>query len=176
MDVLNKLETMKEKHISRRVKREYSQLILVYENIDIEINDDNLVTIKIQKKSELNGELNNYYFILSYTYPFHPPKIFVNNKTYNKFLTLPSARFTRIFHYINGPKCMCCSSITLNHNWSPALTIENILKEIEIIRQYKYEIIIKVLADNIKNKYLIMDIDLDSYLFNVSNPFLLINC
>jgi len=176
MDVLSKLDSFKSKHITRRVTREYSQLILVYPNIDIEINDDDQVTIKIQKKSELTGKLNNYHFILSYTYPFHPPKIFVNNTPYNKFLTLPSTRFTQVFHYINGPKCMCCSSITLNHNWSPALTIENILKEIEIIRQYKYEIVIKLLADNIKNKYLIMDIDLDSYLFNVSNPFLRIDC
>ena len=174
MDLITKLESFKSKHIARRVKREYSQLILVYDNINIDINDDNQVTVKIQKKSELNDQLNNYHFVLSYTYPFHPPTIFVNNKPYSKFLTLPSTRFTQVFHYIYGPKCLCCSSLTLHHNWSPALTIENILKEIDIIRQYKYEIVIKLLTDNIKNKYLIMDIDLDSYLFNVSNPFLLI--
>jgi ubiquitin-protein ligase len=173
MESLTILDSFQAKHIARRVKREYSQLILAYANIDIEINDDKQVTIKIQKKSDLNGQLNTNHFILSSHYPFHPPKIFVNNKPYNKFLTLASTRFTKIFHYINGPKCMCCSSLMLSHNWSPALTIENILKEIEIIRLYKYEIVIKILADNIKNKYLIMDIDLDSYLFNVSNPFLL---
>jgi len=159
--------------MGRRVIREYSQLQLIYDNISIDFDDDNNVTIKIQKKSALNDQLNNYHFILTNNYPFHPPKIFVNNKTYISFLTLPSARFTKVFNYINGPKCMCCSSITLNHNWSPSLTMNNVVKEIEIIRQYKYEIVIKLLADNIKRQYLVMDIDLDSYLFNVSNPFLL---
>jgi len=174
MEALTQLETFKSTHIVRRVKREYSQLILDYDNIDIEINDDNQVIITIRKKSEIYDQLNTNHFILSKHYPFHPPKIFVNNKHYCKFLMLPSERFTKVFHYINGPKCFCCSSITLNHNWSPALTINNILKEIEILRKYKYEIVIKLLADNIKNKYLIMDIDLDSYLFDVKNPFLLI--
>jgi ubiquitin-protein ligase len=173
MDLLTKLDSFQSKHILRRVKREYSQLIIEHTNVGINANDDNQVVITMQKYSDLNDQLNTYHFILSNNYPFHPPKIVVNNKPYIKFLTLPSARFTKVFHYINGPKCFCCSSLTLNHNWSPALTINNVLKEIDLLIQYKYEIVIKLLADNIKKQYLIMDIDLDSYLFNVSNPFVL---
>jgi len=173
MEVLSKLDNFKSTHIARRVKREYAQLKVVYDSINIDISDDNEVIIDIQVNCPLNDKDNTYRFVLTHHYPFHPPKIFVNNKPYIRFLTLPSARFTKVYNYINGPRCLCCSSISLNHNWSPALTMNNLLKEIDIIKQSKYEIVIKLLTDIIKRDYLIMDIDLDSYLFDVSNPFIL---
>jgi hypothetical protein len=40
------------------------------------------------------------------------------------------------------------------------------IDELDKIRQYKRNIVYKILADQVKNKYLIDDVDLDSYLFS----------
>jgi len=45
------------------------------------------------------------------------------------------------------------------------------LDEIDDYKLIKRNIVRKLLLDKIKDQYLIMDIDLDSWLFNVSMPY-----
>jgi hypothetical protein len=45
------------------------------------------------------------------------------------------------------------------------------IDELDKIRQYKRNIVHKILADKVKDKYLIDDVDLDSYLFSTFSTF-----
>ena len=54
----------------------------------------------------------------------------------------------------------------------PIKSSENkIFLEIEEFKQIKRNIVRKLLLDKVKEKYLVKDIDLDSWLFNVKCPY-----
>jgi hypothetical protein len=44
------------------------------------------------------------------------------------------------------------------------------VKQIDEYKKLKYYISLKLLADKIKEKYLVMEVDLDSWLFDIANP------
>jgi hypothetical protein len=56
------------------------------------------------------------------------------------------------------------------NNWGPAITLYKIVNQIEEYKKIKLNIQQKILADQIKQKYLNRDIDLDSWLFTISVP------
>jgi hypothetical protein len=45
------------------------------------------------------------------------------------------------------------------------MTLIHIIDEINLFRNYKKNIVNKIMADKIKEKYLIFDIDIESWLF-----------
>jgi hypothetical protein len=49
--------------------------------------------------------------------------------------------------------------------WSPLLTLLKIIDEVNLFRTYKKNIVNKIMSDKIKDKYLIADIDIESWLF-----------
>ena len=167
MSALQQLENTNYKCLVRRLTREYDELLPTYVSIDIEKEDKGDTIFVIQDKKN-----TTYRIQMSNTYPFVPPKVFVNDIPYLNYLQLFLPRFHKVLQYINGKKCLCCSSITLKHNWSPAMTIKRVLKEIDENRLLKCRIVWKLLADKIKDTYLIADIDLDSWLF----PIPKLNC
>lgn len=72
----------------------------------------------------------------SNTYPFRPPKLFINDEEYlNKFSSLfySSTYFKEVFK----KECMCCSTIICPKNWGPSYGFSHIFDEI-------YEIIQKI--------------------------------
>jgi len=162
MSVLQQLENTSYKCLVRRLTREYDELLPIYVSIDIEKEDKGDTIFIIQDKKN-----TTYRIQLSNTYPFVPPKVFVNNKPYLGYLCIHQPRFNETLRSINGNQCLCCSSITIKHNWSPAMTIKHVLKEVDEKRILKCRIIWKLLADKIKDTYLIADIDLDSWLFPI---------
>ena len=163
-----KINNIGSKILSRRILREYEQILAICVSIDIHINDnvETILTIKKQDKEVMN----TYRFVLYPNYPFVPPKLFINDTPYISYLNLHTERFNRIYRYINGSKCMCCSAFCSRQNWSPSYTITKIFNEIENTRRIKYNIILKILADKIKAQYLIADIELDPWLFTISEP------
>lgn len=169
---MENLETFQRKPMIRRLKREYLELSTNCESIDVECIDNSEINIKIVRKEK--GGSNNYIFKLSLNYPFVPPIITINDKTYKSFLMLSSKRFYHILRYIKGDSCLCCTSCCQNSNWTPAFTIQHILKEIDNIKETKYNIVLKILTDKIKEQYLIPDIDIDSWLFNIAKPSLIL--
>jgi hypothetical protein len=97
-----------------------------YKNIQMNLcNDEIRVTIK------------NYTFLLSNKYPFHPPKVFIQNNAYLNYLKYPNS--IRIHHILHVHKisCMCCSSISNKNMWSPANQIKDILYEIKRLNEMK---------------------------------------
>jgi hypothetical protein len=116
-------------------------------------------------EDKINYNYNIYCFILDETYPFKPPSLLINNIPFKQFLLNNNSKYKNIFTKLCGFECLCCNNILCSDRWSPALTIIKIINEINIYRSYKKIIIYKIMADKIKHKYLIDDIDLDSWFF-----------
>ena len=97
-------------------------------------------------------------------YPFRCPKIKVNYMDYNLFLQIRTPAFLRLLRDLTGLNCLCCNSYLCGEKWTPAIRLIHIVREIKIMGLYKRDIINKYFADKIKERYLIDDIDLDSWL------------
>ena len=155
----------------KRLKNELDRMYENYDQIDVEITekDEPRVTIyKIEKGlTEKDDRLQTYEFIVTREYPFRPPVIFFQNRPYLEFLKTRyiSKESTDIFRKVTGYNCFCCSSVNCSDNWNPSITLEKIITEIQLIKRKKRDIVNKIIADKIKLRYLIDDIDLDSWLF-----------
>lgn len=150
--------------IRRRLTRELESLYSVFLKIEIQLNE--LSNPKITIYENVGAYIHRYDFIISENYPFVKPEVFFQNQPYRKFLqTMHSDVGRKMFKTVTGFECLCCHSVTCNSNWSPGLTLHKIIEEIHHYRRLKRNVLNKVFADIIKRKYLIGDIDLDSWLF-----------
>lgn len=157
------LQSYGSKCINRRIKKELEPLYNMYDDITISINSNKLKVgiCKINDKKK-----QQYDFEICENYPFRPPKIFYQNRPYSDFLKINySKNELSLVKKITGNECLCCSSLNCRDNWTPAITLQKIILDINRVKILKRNIINKLLADKIKYKYLIDDIDLDSWLF-----------
>jgi len=157
------------KLLSGRIKKDCEMLVKNGGNITIK-NDiiNNEIIIELSKQE--GKYINKYCFMVPRGYPFLPPKFKINEQIDYKFYNLHSNRFQKVLQYIKGIECFCCHSYTCINNWTPGLRLEHILNQINEYKKLKYYICLKLLADKIKEKYLHLYIDLDSWLFNIVNP------
>jgi ubiquitin-protein ligase len=117
-----------------------------------------------------NNQKQVFDFQLSQDYPFKAPTIWFQKKPYFEFLKISYSdkMQQKMVKLLTGQLCFCCGSYNCFNNWSPSVTLQKIIHEIQQIKQHKRNIINKLLADKIKFKYLIQDIDLDSWLFSTN--------
>ena len=150
----------------KRVKSELDRMYPNYDQIDIEITDKEEVRVTIYK-IEPSNKLYTYGFIVPKYYPFRPPAIFYQNRPYIDFLRTQNITKmgTDIFRKVTGQRCFCCSSFNCGDNWKPGITLEKIIEEIRFIKRKKRDVVNKLMADKIKARYLVVDIDLDSWLY-----------
>ena len=147
-------------YTNKRVTREYHELSKIYSDIDIFYNfKKDLITFIIYVKN------NEYKFIMNCDYPFIPPDIYYNNKTYAFFLKMASNRFVNMLMNLTNKSCLCCESFSCRDKWSPCIMLNDVITEINKNRRYKKCIVINILINQIKDKYLINDIDIRSYIF-----------
>jgi hypothetical protein len=160
------IDLITHKCLKSRIKNEYKDLSKIYNNVkilwDFELNN---VVIEIQKVIN-DDSTDTFTFVVDRTYPFHSPKFHFNNNPYSHYLRIPSQRFSQHLKRFTNKSCLCCSSLACKYNWSPAVKLHMFIAELDKIRQYKRNIVYKLLADQVKDKYLIDDVDLDSYLFS----------
>lgn len=162
----NAILSMEIKCIKNRLLREYDELYKIYPNSIIFIfYNEKFKTITFSVRIDEKNKINNYNFIMDKKYPFAPPKIIYNNKPYSNLLKIPSTRFTTILEKIYNNSCLCCKSLDCKYNWCPAITMNTIINDINKTRKYKRYIVIYILQMQIKNKYLVDDIDLVSFIF-----------
>ena len=159
------LSSIKSYSFYKRLNNELNELYKKYENVFADVNDKQEAVITIYCTE--NSQFNKYEFIIGRGYPFRPPAICYQDKPYIEFLkTKFFSKESKIaFEKVTGMNCFCCSSITCHTNWGPCITMDRIIKEIQLFKTKKRNIINKLMADKIKYKYLIDDIDLDSWLF-----------
>lgn len=163
---VEQIDLIRNKCLKNRIKNEYKELSKIYNNVkilwDTELSN---VIIEIQEVVKYD-KIDTFTFIVDRTYPFHSAKFHFNNNPYSHYLRMPSQRFSQHLKSFTNKSCLCCSSLACKYNWSPAVKLHMFIAELDKIRQYKRNIVYKLLADQVKDKYLIDDVDLESYLFS----------
>ena len=165
------IELIGSKCLKSRIKNEYKELSKKYNsdtNSDIRVlwdTETNHVIVEIHQLVK-EDKIDIFTFIVDRTYPFHSPRFHFNDEPYSHYLRIPSQRFSEHLKMFTNKSCLCCSSLACKYNWSPAINLYNFIDELNKIRQYKRNIVHKILADKVKDKYLIDDVDLECYLFS----------
>lgn len=146
--------------VRRRITKELEKMYPLYESVEVAI------LFNVSLRVTVTDAAHKYEFVIGENYPFVSPTIFFQNRPYAEFLRMSSAKNVQaLFKKITGNKCLCCYSLNCVDNWSPAATLIRIVDEIREIMRIKRCVVNKLLADKIKSRYLMADIDLDSWLF-----------
>jgi hypothetical protein len=154
----------------------YKRLIHEYTKLNIEENNKpinkfsyKLITIdsnNIMYKSEINFIYKkvNYSIILLYNqyYPFRgPDKLTINGINIVKLYNIIMNKNKDIL----GNSCLCCKSLLCTANWSINKNINDLIKEILNVIDYKYLYIKRLLLRKIICKYTNQDLDfMEKYL------------
>ena len=165
--MIDVLESIQPISLRKRIKGEFYRMGSLYDNIYV-IKEDSKIIFVIEKTYK-NEKKIIYKFLISNHYPFLPPDLYINNKKYGQYLKCPN-KFLNVLKYIRGIDCFCCSSCICDGNWTPSMTLKYIIEESEYNTNTKHNIMIKIFLDQIKDQYLISDIDLDSWLFHIACP------
>lgn len=156
----------KSKFFNKRIKKDIDILTEIYPNHKLYTDEiSNFITLEIFENSDTNIPI--YKFVIKKFYPFAPPNVYYKNLSYENIYKISSQRVQKYLNLLTNNECLCCSSILCSNNWHLSFNFFDIISEINNYRKIKKNIFIKILADKIKNKYLINDINLDCYLFGV---------
>jgi ubiquitin-protein ligase len=151
------------KILINRIKRELD--ILVQENI---CNKENIFIVKNNNNDLVIGikRINKYYeFIITKKYPFIPPKLKINNNYLSFNHTMKTNLFRKLLLEHCGIKCFCCETILCSYNWSPGLTMKHIFDDLDKFKTVTHQIILRIIVDVIKRKYLINDVNIIDWLY-----------
>ena len=146
-----------EKFKSNAPTNDCNKLYEKYPNFVLSNNSGNVELI-ISENEEKYG------FIFKNTYPFQPPKIYYNGNSYLDLLRITDNDERKIVRKYKKKDCLCCESYNCGANWCPSIKLTNIIDEIRSVVQLKKAVVHILLADKIKENYLIDDIDINSYL------------
>jgi len=165
--MIDVLESIQPISLRKRIKGEFYRMELLYDNVYV-IKEEGKIIFVIEKTYK-NQKKIIYKFVISNHYPYQPPVLYINNIQYGQYLICPN-KFLNVLKYIRGIECFCCASCTCRGNWTPSITLKYVIEESEYNSNTKYNIMIKIFLDKIKEQYLISDINLDSWLFHVACP------
>ena len=158
------LESYSTSAIKKRLKREIDLMYPFYN--EIIVSRDVKESVKVTVTEFIDNKKQKYEFIIDLHYPFVPPKIYFQGKSYMDFLKINyDKNEMNLFKKIFGQECLCCHSLNCRDNWSPAITLKKIIEEIYRFKKVKRNVIYKMIIEKIKYKYLINDVDIDSWLF-----------
>jgi hypothetical protein len=142
----------------RRIKKEYELLCETYPNIHFSSNNSNQIEMTITENK------TNYKFVFNNYYPFKPPTIYYNGEPYLEVLRLKCDFQKKMVKKYKNRDCLCCESYACHDNWAPSVKILDVIEEIKLNVNFKKLILKVLMAEKIKFKYLISDIDINSYL------------
>ena len=158
------LKYLKNDTFRKRIEKECEMLLKQYSDVNITFNNDDKLDAIIHVKDRPKNRA--YTFILENRYfPFRTPQTLLNNKPFIEFLNTNSDYERNLLKQLYGIECFCCQSLNCPINWAPSITLNRIIDEIDMIFNIRKNILNKIIADKIKAKYLIEDIDLNSWLF-----------
>jgi len=126
-----------------------------YSDITAEIIDDENMCVSITKNH------TNYAFSIPRNYPFEEPRVNINGVGHQTYLKIRSPRLKVALKQVSGLDCLCCNTYLCKSNWSPPITMEMIINQLESFNRYKYLTIVKILLSKIKDKYFNRDIDME---------------
>jgi len=156
--------------LSKRLQREVAELTKRYREVTVTVSSPPFSkwTVHVCEINETTKEKQTFDFQMTSTYPFSAPKIWYQSQPYLDYVRPNMARLAVEREWIKrftGNECFCCHTYNCSDNWAPSVTLQKIIDEIHQIKEYKRILIYKLLADKIKDKYLIQDIPLDCWLF-----------
>ena len=126
----------------------------ICKEIEYIIDDTDYINLDIDNSDKLNFKyilkINNKKIIFTGEYPFIPPKMFINDIPYNKFLVTPSDKI-RLLLSKHKYGCLCCKNIFCN--WGPMKNVKNILDEISEYNCIKTNIKYHLLVSEIILKF-----------------------
>jgi len=109
---------------------------------------------------------NTYDFDLTKDYPFHPPKnIMFNGNNYKQSLNNYCDNFRIVLKNKYCMECLCCNTLLCGDSWTPACNICHIINEIDKITKIQKEVVIRILCNDIRHKYLCTFAEFEKYLF-----------
>jgi hypothetical protein len=178
-DVLNELNKINHRTIKNRLMRElielkkrnaymhieYVECENIYKNSSNEYkpiicNFNINITIILENENEIYG------FEISSYYPFRAPQKFtINYKPYYNYLKINSNKTIKELNLYKGINCLCCNNLICASRWSPSTQIIMCIDEFKKYKQYRRDIINKLLSEKIINKYLLQDINLLEWLY-----------
>jgi ubiquitin-protein ligase len=147
----------------KRIMREIEKVgALEHITVD-EVSLDKYNNYCIRVTDLLYSSYNTYNLYLQY-YPFRPPNVDICGVMYSEFLKMNSHLFVSKLKETYGIDCLFCNSILCPNNWGALVSLNSIIEEIRKFKSYRRDIINVLLAEKIKCKYLIDDIDIASWL------------
>ena len=133
-----------------------------YTNILVYCNNDNILTLLVPEYYPFKP-----YTISNYQCPFYNTRLYHNDSylrfiaKYNKipfficwFLTIKYGK--KKFTKLQNIQCLCCESVTCPNNWSPHITVDNLINEYvdaRIINFYSS----KLMSRHLKNIFSFFD-------------------
>lgn len=165
-----KFEIIEELTLKKRLVREISSMIdqkfCTLNDVDIEMtNNTNLTGEKYRIKMYDTSRKNYYEFCVPSSYPFHPPKLILNHKSYFHYLKIVNPYFQKELHAYKSKNCLCCSSILCNDNWSAFMSLKTIVEEVNEFTDICRQITHVAIVNAIKRKYLLTDINILEWLY-----------
>ena len=145
-----RLDQIQNKCVKNRMKNECKMLYTKYHNVLIEGVPDKL---SIEIVEIMNTKKRTYKFTIPPNFPFHPPKIYINEYTYSDILQMRGDFEKEAVKKWRQKDCLCCYSYNCSVNWSPAAKFYNIIDEINTILKFKRDVINLLLAEKIKIQY-----------------------
>ena len=142
----------------RRIKRECEMLYETYSDLVLSYNNNGKIEMEITENK------NKYKFIFNNSFPFLPPQIYYNGDTYLEALRLKCDFQKKMVKKYKNKDCLCCESYSCHDNWAPSVKLSDVIEEIKCNINFKKTMMNVLIADKIKRKYLIDDVDINSYL------------
>jgi len=151
--------SIKARGIANRINSEIANLFNQSDFVSSERKGTSILITVINKKKKYEMELPS-------DYPFKPPKnIRYNGNNYKKSLFNYSEKFRKILKRNYFIECLCCNTILCGTNWTPACNICHIINEMDKIIKIQKEVVIRLLCDEIRDKYLCTFAEFEKYLF-----------
>jgi len=141
----------------RRIKKECEMLYETYPDLVLSYNNKQIVMEITENKSK-------YKFIFTNSFPFLPPQIYYNGERYLEVLRLKSDFQKKLVKKHKNKDCLCCESYSCTDNWAPSVRLLDVIAEVKSNIKFKKTMLNVLFAEKIKRKYLIDDIDINSYL------------
>jgi len=146
------MTTPTSKYNVKRIAHEIQEMLPIYKSISVEYEEARaIITIAQQEQEQQQQNIitPTVEFCIKEGYPFTPPiitLILTTNPTpqkripYMTWLKTSSRRVHQALKTLTNTDCLCCSTILCPNRWSPAMTMRNILQEIETTQQLKRKI------------------------------------
>jgi hypothetical protein len=151
--------SVKVRGISNRIN---SEIINLFNQTDYVSSERKGTSVLIKV---IKGE-NIYEFAFQKDYPFKPPiNIKFNGDIYKKSLFNHCEKYRKILKNKYHMECLCCNTVLCGTNWTPACNSSHIINEMDKITKIQKEVIIILVCDEIREKYLCTFAEFEKYLF-----------